>query len=75
MKLLTGGEAAWQPARERLHIPLDVQGQQIWCKSRADGYSPDERRCRTVPRFFTVRLAVFVFPLKRLLQTFVERFK
>lgn len=28
-------------ARERLR---GLQGQQIWCDSRADGYSPDERR-------------------------------
>ena len=36
----TGGKhLVW--ARERFL----VEGQQIWCDSRADGYSPDERKC------------------------------
>ncbi len=30
-------------ARERLFL----QGQQIWCNSRADGHSPDERETRS----------------------------
>jgi hypothetical protein len=27
-----------------------VRGQQIWCETRADGHSPDERRCRRLSR-------------------------
>lgn len=39
----TGGkfQQGIEKARERL-VSLD-QGQQIWCNSKADGYSPDER--------------------------------
>jgi len=42
VKFPTGGKQLELQARERLDGSA-IQGQQIWCKSRADGHSPDER--------------------------------
>lgn len=45
MKFLTGGNYHMIKVRERSDIVKMSGVKQIWCESKTNGYSPDEREC------------------------------